>query len=648
MKRFVSTILAIACVFCCLFCVSTFAVDAVTHDAALVTESYATFKDGQKYSGKQVASQLDVGAFADFTIIENGGTHIDGTGNQVYSNYVVFGVHLNFDPATKYIGNTGVKVSKDICDWNETPYASAGDTEQYIAYGAISATKTDGQGNVFKYEPMFSKGNTSVENLIFNEDGDYTVFVLFETVKNGKFQNHVLSWSFKIRSYIYLVDAATGFPIKESGISSKDVIADYAGRQNITVECTLNGSSIDVFDGFVLSADGQVQDQYAFTVKSNGFVSEVFSFRIDSKKPTAQFYFANLRKQVGEYYYEAEEYFYLVWSEDPRNPVTVCCDYYDYSSNVPVTTEYVAGTVMDAPGLYRVYTQSLTHRIQYWIEVVEGDAPSYNHETLSAERFNNFKTKWYEVYDDINNRYLCFDIEEYDRAYEAAMTIENSSVSASSGKYYYNGNWYSDRIELTVAMNAYVFENNLKLVYYDPTYYSADEESERTFSSAAFDGTRYLNDEFQFVNSHYSETYSVVATDKDGTVFELEYFKPIAEQNLPQGEYLITETDLYGNSVNYSAIRDKSAPSVILSAAGETYVAENGEQYSLNGAFTVSEFKDVFDDFAVLKIVKPDAEIVYYYQNEYAGIMFQQKGVYTIYAYDRNGNILSFAVEICE
>ncbi len=620
-------------------------VNAVSQEE-LITESHATYKDGEKYSGKQIASHIDVGAFADFNIVEDGGTHIDGVGNQVYSNYVIFGVDLNFDPNTKYIGDTGVKVSKDGCDWNETPYSSKGDTEQYIAYGAISATKTDAEGNVFKYEPMFSKGNTSVENMIFNEDGDYTVFVLFETVKNGKYQNHVLSWSFKIRSYIYLVDAKTGFPIKESGISSKNVVLDYAGRQNIEVECTLNGSSIDVSDGFVLSSEGQVQDQYKFTVKSNGFVCEAFNFRIDSKNPTSQFFFANLRKQLGAYYYEAEEYFFLTWAENSANPITVHYDYYDYSSDEPITAEYVDSTVMDKVGLYRIYAETKTHLLEYWIEVVEGDAPSYNREALSAERFNNFKTKWYEVYDDINNRYLCFDVEEYNRAYEAAMTIENSSVSSSSGKYYYNGNWYSDRIDLTAAMNEYVFTHNLKLVYFDPTKYFADEESERTFSTAAFDGTIYLNDDFQFVNSHYSETHTVVATDKDGNTFDLRFFEPISKQNLVDGEYVITETDFYGNSVSYSAFRDKSAPTVMISLGGSTKIANNGGKYSSIESFSISEFKDVFDDFAVLKITKPDSTLTYYYQSEYAGIVFEQKGEYSISAYDRNGNVISFTVEV--
>ena len=293
MKKIVSIILILACIFNFWTCGLAFTVNAVSTESSLITEIHNTFTEGN-YSGKQIDSHIDVGAFADFTIIKDGGNHVDGEGNQVYSNYVIFDINMNFDPDTKLIGNTGVKVSKDLCDWNETPYSDSDDTEQYIAYGAVFATKTDAEGNVFKYEPMFSKGETSVENMIFNEDGDYTVSVLFETVKNGKLQNHVLSWFFKIRSYIYLVDKETGFPIKEAGISSKSIVVDYAGRKNIEVECYhIDEKGVfrkkNVGDGEMLYQNGK----YIFIIFSNGFVSERFEFCIDTTNPISRIFFAN-------------------------------------------------------------------------------------------------------------------------------------------------------------------------------------------------------------------------------------------------------------------------------------------------------------------------------------------------------------------
>lgn len=651
MKKVVSVILTFVCVFSYFLCGSTLKATAVTDNSALITENYATYKDGEKYSGNQIASHIDVSEFADFTISNHGGTHIDGVGNEVYSNYVIFNVNLNFNPTTKEIGNTGVKVSKDKCDWNDTPFASAGDTEQYIAYGAISATKTDGYGNTFKYEPMFSKGNNSVESLIFNEDGDYTVYVIFETVKNGKYQNHVLSWSFKIRSYIYVVDKESGFPIKESGISSKTAMLDYAGRKNIDINCVLTKPNGDISNIYVTDEDSLNQNgTYNFTVKSNGFVSEVFDFTIDTTDPSSQIFFANLRKQVGDCAYEAEEYFYLTWTENANNPITVSYDYYDYSSETPVTSTYVAGTELNEPGLYHIKAVMKTHTVEYIVQLVEGDSPSQNYEALSGERFNNFKTKWYQVYDDINERFLCFDMSEYDKAYEAAMTIENSSVNSSSGKYYYNGKWYADRIDLTAAMHEEAMRN-LAIVYYDPVEYELSEESERTFSINAFDGTMYLNDEFKFVTSHASETQTVIATDENGRIYDnFEFFVAISEQNnqLPHGKYTITETDMYGNTTTYSVYRDKKAPEItIVAVNGESTVnVVNGQKYNFTGAFVIKDFVDDFDNYAILKITKPDKTISYFYQDEYTGIVFEDKGEYIITAYDRNNNMISVTVTI--
>ena len=147
---------------------------------------------------------------------------------------------------------------------------------------------------------------------------------------------------------------------------------------------------------------------------------------------------------------------------------------------------------MDRVGHYYIHAQSRTLNVEYWVNVVEGDAPSYNYGVLSAKRFNNFKTKWYEVYDRINDKFMCFDMDEYQRAYNAAMTVENCTVDDATGGFFYNEQWYEDRIELTTAMNDFVFSQNLKTVYFDPDDFSDEDDSLRTFSSAAFDGTIYL------------------------------------------------------------------------------------------------------------------------------------------------------------
>lgn len=647
---------------------------ATERDSGLVVQEYLTYRGNSKYTGETIGSHIGANDFANLEIIDNGGTHIDGVGNTVFSNYVIFKIDLLFNTQTKEIGDTGVKVSKDLCDWNDMDKANnfkygdpETDTEQYIAYGAVSAIRVNGDGSTTKYTPMFSKGNTSIAEQIYNIDGDYTIYVFFQTKKGNDIQKHILSWSFKIRTEIFLTDEETGYAIKNSGISSKNVVVDYANRdetlsqisQKVQVECILNGYRyIDIADGTVLEARSGSSDKYRFTVKANGFIAETFEFTIDTDNIQEKLLFANLRKQTGEVSYEAEEYFYIIWEENPNNPIHINIEYYNVSAPIEydengeqilpkqLIENYQPGDMLDKLGPYYIYAESKTYKFECWVEVVAADNPSYNYEVLSANRFNNFKTKWYQVYDRINDRYLCFDMAEYWRAYNAAMTIENSTVDRTSGSIYYNGVYYQDNIDATAAMNEYVFSQNLKTVYYDSNDFSNDDESIRTFSSTAFDGTIYLNDEFQFVQQNGAEVESVTATGENGTEYKIKFFTPISEQNIPHGKYLITETDKYGSQTSYTVYRDKNAPIITVKAEGEQIIAYNGQEIIAEDSFTILDLSDEFDDFAVLKVIAPSGEIQYFYQDEYRGIAFVQNGKYNIFAYDRNNNSIEFSVTV--
>ena len=640
----------------------------------LITQEFVTYRDNSKYTGETIGSHIGADDFADLEITDNGGTHTDGEGNTVFSNYVIFKIDLLFNTQTKEIGDTGVKVSKDSCDWNDMDNANnykygnpETDTEQYIAYGAVSAIRVNGDGSTTKYTPMFSKGNTSIAEQIYNIDGDYTIYVFFQTKKGNDVQKHILSWSFKIRTEIFLTDEETGYAIKNSGISSKNVVVDYANRdetlsqisQKVQVECILNGYRyVDIADGTVLEARNGTSDKYQFTVKANGFISETFEFTIDTDNLQEELLFANLRKQTGEISYEAEEYFYITWTENPNNPIHVNIEYYDVNAPIEydengeqvlskqLIENYQAGDMLDKVGPYYICAESATYKFECWVEVVAADNPSYNYEVLSANRFNNFKTKWYQVYDRINDRYLCFDMTEYQRAYNAAMAIENSTVDRTSGSMYYNGVYYRDNIDATAAMNEYVFSQNLKTVYYDPNDFSNDDESIRTFSSAAFDGTIYLNDEFQFVQQNGAEVETVVATGEDGTEYPIKFFTPISEQDIPHGQYIITETDKYGHQTSYTVYRDKNAPKVTVNADNEQVIVSDGQEIIAEDSFAISNLSDDLDDFAVLKVIAPNGGAQYFYQEEYRGIAFVQNGEYSIFAYDRNNNVIEFCVTV--
>ena len=170
------------------------------------------------------------------------------------------------------------------------------------------------------------------------------------------------------------------------------------------------------------------------------------------------------------------------------------------------------------------------------------------------------------------------------------------------------------------------------------------DESLRTFSSAAFDGTIYLNDEFQFVKQHGAEVESVIAIDSDGREISIKFFIPISEQNIPNGKYTIVEKDKYGHETRYPVYRDKKAPTVTINVDGNSIIANDAQKLSAESMFSFENFEDEYDEYAVLKIILPSGETKYFYQSEYKGISFVEKGEYAVSAYDRNNNFIKFTI----
>ena len=59
---------------------------------------------------------------------------------------------------------------------------------------------------------------------------------------------------------------------------------------------------------------------------------------------------------------------------------------------------------------------------------------------------------------------------------------------------------------------------------------------------------------------------------------------------------------------------------------GKQTTATHKSKYELDGSFEISELVDDFDDYAVIRLVRPNGEVNYYYRNEINGIAFTQKG----------------------
>ena len=603
--------------------------------AGLVTSSFATYRDNAGYAGNRISSHFD--AYEDFVVLnvlDNGGCHVDGEGKEVYSNYVNININFVYDSKTLKMPKTeDVYLSEDTAKAINTSYRGESgekDLRAAIGKGVIIITRTNGRGEVFEYEALHTNGNNLSEYL-FNEDGDYKISIFFETCKQRVYQNHVVTYEFSIRSRIYLLNSEGTGHVKDSGIYYDAIMVDYAYRDGLNVRYELNGVSYEAADQEILEQEGV----YRFTVESDYFLCEEFDFILDTESIQERVFFQNLNKELGEGYYQAEGWFSWTWQDKLINDITCTYTYNTYSFDQGKA--YTKGTKLTEAGVYYIRIRSNTQELLYIVELNDYNDPSYNYEKLYAPRFNNFVSKWYEVYNDLTGRYYCFAMSEYDTAYDAAMTIENTRLVDASGGFYYYETKYTDRVELTAAMHEKAVAN-IKVKYYD----FEEEKVEKTFSPLLFDYTAYLNDEFQFLSMHKSEVSSVTLS-KDGVTLNIPFNKPIGELNIPDGEYRVREIDCYGNESTYTVFRDLSAPIVEISLNGQDkMVAVAGTEYTGN-YFSIASMTDAYDEYCVIRVNDE-----YFYEEEFRDINFGEPGVYNIAAYDRNDNSISFSIRINE
>ena len=589
------------------------------------TISISAYKDITDYDGSTTGTNLKGSDIVEAAIVEKGGVHEDGEGNAVFSNYVIVTLNYKIDANHKISNQDAYVISDNDMSISGSVYGSSEKVklQTKIGYGQLfTRYDTAGYGSRTFTNVGITGGKT--ERLHFTEDGDYHLVSVFRIKEKGEKKKIVIDVTIPIRTSIYLTDLSGVFQVKDQGKYYDDFIVNANYRKNVTIYC--NDQIIK--DGSIITKDGT----YEFEVYGNGFCSEKFTFEKFEDLEIAELYISNIRKKIGDSSYEAECYFSMAWKEN----VSV----YAFITNLEdnIRRRYYQGTEINEVGIYKVelYSTDYGRTQSAYVNLVPGDSPNHNYNTLNGKRFNNFKTKWYEVYDEENNDYLCFDLKEYSTALNAALSIENTLVNDKGYEKEYRGKSYTDSISLTAALNEYA-EKNVKIMYYD----FEDKTKSKLFSSNLFDETVYINKDFMFVNSHESETYSVILNNlESNTSYNIDFFKEIGSYNLPSGEYEIKETDIYGNENIYYGIIDDTAPSIKLDINGEEKEIKNGDVVNAD-YFFVEELKDSLDPHAVISINED-----FYINNEFYKEVYSSNGIYNIRAYDRNNNFIKCTVII--
>lgn len=652
--------------------------------------TYHSFKDNTKYA-EEAEATLEYANAVKFTAQSGESKMYDGC--TTFPSSVFFkamplpsdnkiGSHrLNSDSGTKidlsYLSYNGLGV---------TEINTINGADSKVGYGLmlLKTEYDDGETTLRTISTDFFQNSVDKKSLVpftitFSANAKYTISLFFETKGSGG-ENHRIDVEFRIintyssegnRNSIIIDNlGAEGGNVPKNGATCNDFKVNFNNLKHMTVNCTRysNGNPIlikNISDGRKFSGFGC----YSFKQKIGPFDLESFSITIDKRTPQAT---VDNIKNNSSNIITTEGFARILWNAGDTWQWPIACEIYnrdtynDSNRGTPLWRDLSGDMTVSVPGRYKVvlrFDDSKTTLIgkfqtaSFDVDIEEYDKPSVNYNALSNNRFNNIKTKWYELKykEEIN----CF--YSYDSAFKYAMSIEDKIVLDNDNfksKYYnlyseikkiydkYSGD-HSSRIatirkNLDDNMILTDIMNNRAAQEIKEKYFDYNDETQRVFDqNSMFDNSYlYLDDKFQFVKKGDWESSTVsyrnCSTGQTGTI---PYGVPIFDTKLPNGKYEITESDKYGNQTKYIAYRDKTAPVVKIAQNGGSPIQATAETCVVD-YFSISSFVDEYDPWAVLKVNDK------YYVGKEIPDAFYDSGTYNISCYDRNKNLTEFTVVV--
>lgn len=264
--------------------------------------------------------------------------------------------------------------------------------------------------------------------------------------------------------------------------------------------------------------------------------------------------------------------------------------------------------------------------------------------------------------------YICFDKDNYDDAYQFAYAVEKKYISEiDNGVYSYNGETYTDNLALVEAINN-VVKTKLSYQYFtkalDNFYVNEDlvglsikvdqlNYDKDVYVSTSLNIGKMLSKEnivdgnFKFVKAGDNESKSLVAKNVDtDEIIKLQYNTKISKMLNKTGRYLITETNCYGESINYEVVYANSNETTLTLKVDDVDVIVNINNYQVvNGTkITISDIENNFDSDGVVVIANLTTKEVKLYDYEEVINMEFDTDNYLISMIDRSGNVYSIVL----
>lgn len=590
-------------------------------------------------------------------------------GSTCYSSKVEFRIQQNLSGGGTILGkddqNHDVKLSQDTYSFVKThanaQYSPQKGAKVGLGWLVVSmrpyyeGTYGDWSDVCVKQSVFGDRNGISGRDLTFEADGEYCIQLYFEALYtfmgiacrtyNVKLEYHFKIFNDHVDVKMYGSEngvernSVTNRPFRIEKTQTRYAGVDRNAYQNVTyTRYGLNGEYRS--EGCAYNADASeyfTEDgYYMFRYRLGDCFSRSFSITLDRSEINARLRCYNIYGQEGDTKY-AERYFELAWQDAYLYGEKLRADIYRDGTLIEHARTDGKVKRYEGAGLYRIVVSNITNTtgdrssktLDFYVRVEADSNPVENYDRLNNQEnlnFNRLQSKWLQVENPnygaasggeiYRHRYVCFPIGAAKQAHDFANTI-GSSVKTSYYTPKLTGDFFfvSDK---SIAVDAPITQ---ELYLYD------------TF--------KYLHGKQNAEGGYIESAYGTFVNEERGNAQPVQYGIPVSAYLHADGKYRVTEYDMYGNSSVYYATRDLTAPVVrFTDEAGGSYTAVNGGSYQV-GEFSVSDFYDVHDDWAVLRVNGK-----YYLKNEILGQSFLKSGFYAVDAYDRNDNVISFTIEV--
>lgn len=294
--------------------------------------------------------------------------------------------------------------------------------------------------------------------------------------------------------------------------------------------------------------------------------------------------------------------------------------------------------------------------------------PSINrNNVLTNYSIFDYDTKHIEVkytMDSGKTAYICFDKDNYDEAYQFAYAVEKKYITEQNGVYIYNGKSYTDNLKLVEAINE-VIKTKISYQYFTKALdnFYVDEDlvglsikvdqlnyNKDVYVSTAVNISKMLNKEniidgnFRFVKVGDYESKSLTAKNLEtNEVYKLKYNTKVSQMLNKTGNYLITETNCYGESINYKVVyANSNETKFALNVDGvDVIINRNNYQLVKGTNISINSISNEFDSDGVIVVANLSTKQVETYDyEEIVGKEFNSNN-YLLSLIDRSGNVYS-------